>query len=354
MIYNISKAIIKNKLGIFQYPSFATFLITWRCNSKCVFCDVWKKDVDIKSELTIGEIENIFGQLKKLDVLRLSGGEPFLRTDLADVVNVIDKVNSPSLIHFTTNGFLTEQIVDTMNNIKSLDKVHIKVSIDNIGEKHDKTRGIPGAYEKAYKTVMELVKIREKKNFHIGINQVIVNEDEINSYFKLKEIFDKVNVPIYPIIAHKQTNSLYSDQKIVNPENSFETFGEFSKKELERFMTIAIKHSKEVSDFKERIIDSYNIKGMKNRLIEKKNVPNPKCVALNNHLRILPNGDVPVCLYNGSVVGNLRDEKFKDVWFGDKIKPYRDWVKKCPGCWEGCETIVSAIYTGDIWKGLFY
>ena len=78
---NIIKSIIKNKFNVISYPSFVTFIVTWRCNGRCIFCDVWKKQPNIKEELTIEEIKKIFLQLKNIDVLRLSGGEPFLRND---------------------------------------------------------------------------------------------------------------------------------------------------------------------------------------------------------------------------------------------------------------------------------
>jgi radical SAM protein with 4Fe4S-binding SPASM domain len=100
------------------------------------------------------------------------------------------------------------------------------------------------------------------------------------------------------------------------------------------------------------MVDQYHLQGLYNRLVEGVDYPNPRCMALNNHLRILPNGDVPTCLFNGTVVGNLRDQKFDEVWFGEEADRLRKWVGACPGCWQSCETAVSAIYTGDIWRGL--
>lgn len=356
MIINILKSIIKNKLGIIQYPSFVTFLVTWRCNGRCVFCDVWKKKPLISEELSVDEIKKIFKQFKKIDVLRLSGGEPFLRNDLAEIINAIDEICSPSMIHITTNGILTEQIIKTMKDVKPLNKINIKISIDNVGEKHDASRGVPGAYDRAINTIKELVKLRQQIYFQIGVNQAIIGEGEINSFFDLKKVLAKLEVTLYPMIAYDTKNSLYSNKPLSNHghEVAFKIFGKFSKSELERFLKILLEHAKGIKNFKERLVDKYQIKGLYNRLIRNKNIPNPRCVALNNHLRILPNGDVPVCLYNNNIVGNLRKEKFNDIWFGEKIKSNRDWVKKCPGCWQGCETTVSAVYTGDIWKGLFY
>ncbi len=354
LISNIAKAVIKNKIGIVSYPSFITFLVTWRCNAKCIFCDVWKKNSNYENELNLEEIKKIFKQLKKIDVLRLSGGEPFLRKDLAEIINIIEEVNPPEIIHLTTNGTLTSQIIESFKKIKPLNKIHIKVSIDNIGEKHDKTRGISGAYEKAMETIKQLHKLKQKENFHIGVNQAITEEKEISSYFELRKILKPFDVPVYPVIANEPTNSLYSDKNLVNPNNSFKTFGYFSKEKLKEFVDTMIKHGKEVNNTQEQIIDRYHLRGLFNRLVKNKMCPNPKCVALNNHLRILPNGDIPVCLYNSFIIGNLKNNNFNKIWNNEKAKKQREWIKKCPGCWQSCESAVNAIYTGDIWKGFFY
>ena len=355
MVYtNIAKAIVKNKLGLISYPSFITYLITLRCNARCIFCDVWKNQPDQKEELTVEEIKNIFQQLKKIDVLRISGGEPFLRTDIAEIVNEIEKINPPAMIHFTTNGTITHQVLEQVSKMKPLDKIHIKVSIDNVGDKHNDIRKVPDGFNKAIKTIEGLIEIRQRSKLHVGVNQVITDDKEIDAYFNLKEYLAKYDIPINPVIANQPTNSLYSRLEMVDPKVSFSTFGEFSKSELKRLFKIFAEDGKKINNFQEQIVDRYHLRGLYNRLVEEKNKPNPKCVTLNNHLRLLPNGDIPVCLYNGRVVGNLKNEKFQDVWFGEKIKKHREWVAKCPGCWQSCETAVSAIYTGDVWKGLLY
>ncbi|MDD5031496.1 MAG: radical SAM protein [Patescibacteria group bacterium] len=351
MILNILKSAIKNKLGIIQYPSFITFLVTWQCNGRCIFCDVWKRKPAINEELSVEEIKKIFKQFKKIDVLRLSGGEPFLRADLADIINGIEEVNPPAMIHITTNGILTDRIIKTIKAVKPLRKIHLKVSIDDIGEKHNKIRNVPDAYDNAFRTVRELAGLRSKTNFHLGVNQVIAEESQIDSYPALENIFKKYGVPVYPVIAHS-ANSLYSGKGVADPSSYLKTFTPFSKPELKRFFNMVLKKNKENKNLTERIVDRYRLKGLYNRLVENKNKPQPKCVALNNHLRILPNGDIPICIYNSTVVGNLKENKFKDIWFNKGMAPSRKWVRNCSGCWQGCECKVNGIYTGDIWKGL--
>jgi Fe-coproporphyrin III synthase len=352
MIAGIIKAVIKNRLGLTGRPGFVTFIITWRCNGRCVFCDVWKQRAGQHDEMTAEQIRAVFRQLPHMDVLRITGGEPFLRDDLAQVINGITAVNRPGMIHITTNGFLSKRICDVVESIEDVGKIHIKVSIDDTGEKHDTIRGVPGAYEKALATVRGLCDIRERRGLHVGVNQAIVSGAEMDAYDRLKAVMDPLNVPVYPCIANQPANSLYSDRQTVDPVDSCKTYGEFSPEQLDSFMKKVLADGRCVDDLKEQMVDRYHLRGLYNRLVHNRAKPHPDCVAINNHLRILPNGDVPVCLYNGAVIGNLVRQTFDEVWNGAEAQRQRKWVKNCPGCWQSCESVVNAIYTGDIWRGL--
>jgi MoaA/NifB/PqqE/SkfB family radical SAM enzyme len=355
MYLNILKSIFANALGKVTTPSFVTYLTTWRCNARCIFCDIWKKESSLKDEMTPPEIETFFSDFKRIDVFRLSGGEPFLRDDIAEIINRVDSVTAVSMFHITSNGILTERIVRAMEKVKNPGKVHIKISIDNVGEKHDIIRGVPGAYDRAMETIDRLCALRARRpGFHVGVNQAIVDESEMGSYARLKKILDARKVPIYPVIANQPKNGLYSDQTAVDPKSSIEPFGTFTRESLDRMRGILLDQNKDNDSLAERLVDTYHLTGLFNRLVHDRNWPNPRCVALNNHLRVLPNGDVPVCLYNSRTVGNARLQSIGEIWRNSDIRPYREWVRKCPGCWQSCETAVSAVYTGDIWKGLLW
>jgi MoaA/NifB/PqqE/SkfB family radical SAM enzyme len=353
-IANVVKSIALNKLGVVQPPSFVTYFVTWACNHRCVFCDVWKKTP--KDEMSLDEVKAVFRQLKSIDVLRISGGEPFLRKDLADIVNFIDETNKPSVIYFTTNGVMPRRILQTVEAIKSKHKVHVNVSIDDVGAKHDEVRGVQGAYEKALETVRGLVEMRERYGIHVGVNQAIVGEKSIAAYDDLRRILGELDVPVHPCVAYDSSSTIYSEdptkQGVVDVESTDRPFGEWSDGALDKFLRRVVREKRNLKDFRERLVDTYFTNGLYDRLVRHERGAGPQCVTLNNHMRLLPNGDVPICLHNGAVVGNLRSQSFEEVWYGPQIKPHREWVAKCPGCWVGCETNISAIYTGDIWKGL--
>ena len=355
LAYSVLTSIVKHKLNKVPNPGFVTFFNTDRCNLKCIFCDVWKNQGAKDTELSFDQVKLVFQKIPKFDVFRISGGEPFLRSDVSDVVNFVDKNNKPSMIHFTTNGVLRQNIIRNFEKFKNPKKIHIKVSIDGTNNRHDYVRGVNGTFDQVMKTIESLIIMRKKMKFHLGVNHAIVNETDINDYQKLKEILMTDKIPIYPTIANTSEKSLYN-KGLGSPEKSVEPFGEWSTEGLNKFTKQLLEDAKNIDDFKENIVDKYFLGGLRNRLVHKYNYPKPKCVALKSHLRILANGDVPTCLYNGEIVGNLLDDSFEKLWYDNqKINKQRKWVDNCVdngGCWEGCESVVSGIYTGDILKSL--
>lgn len=341
--------IFKNKLGIIPYPPFVTYIITWRCNAKCIMCDIWKKAKGY--EMSLDEIDNIFRQLKTLDVVRITGGEPFLRNDIADIINIIQKRNRPHIIHITTNGLLKDKILDFFNKIKNPGNIHIKISIDAFGKEHDRIMGFDGAFEGALATLKELINLRDKYKFFIGVNQTIATKEGMGGYERLKKICDNYRVDLLPVLAYART-ALYAQEENLElfpkKKGDFNIFASFSKEDLKDVLKRLINDVQKNKNFAERLIKRYYLQGAYNRLISGKAYPSPECVALKVHLRILPNGDVPICLYNSHIVGNLRRQPFKKIWFGPEIEKYRQAVKNCPICWAECEIGPNAVYTGDI------
>jgi molybdenum cofactor biosynthesis enzyme MoaA len=121
---NIAKSVVNNKVNRIDLPSMVTFIVTWRCNLRCFMCDVWKKtDHD---DMTPEEAGAIFKQFPKLDTLRLTGGEPFLRRDFDALVgNILENVD-PTVVHLTTAGVMYERIVNFARTFGSK-KLHIGI-----------------------------------------------------------------------------------------------------------------------------------------------------------------------------------------------------------------------------------
>ena len=126
-------------------------------------CEIWRKNN--QDEMTLEQIEALFSQFRRLDGIRITGGEPFLRSDLSKIVNIIQRHTNPGVVHITTNGFLTERIIEFTKSVDNPYKIHFKISIDAVGEKHDDIRGVPGAYKEALDTLRELARLMTSRNY---------------------------------------------------------------------------------------------------------------------------------------------------------------------------------------------
>lgn len=347
---NIAKSIINNRLGRIELPSMVTFIVTWRCNLRCFMCDVWKKtDHD---DMTPAEARAIFKQLPKLDSLRLTGGEPFIRRDFHELVGNILEVSDPTVLHITTAGVLYERIVEFAKAFGSK-KLHIKMSIDAVGDRHDEIRGYRGLYSKSLRTLHKLVEMREQYGFYLGVNQTLSdrNWDQIEP---LRAAMTELGVGVHYAIAtdHYTLYRLNTPKENVKPDMHAVALSDFTPTQL-RYIFDQLDRRDGIKDVPEWMVQRYYLHGLENRLLRGIEAPKPDCIELFNHMRLMPNGDVVTCVYYPNVVGNLRQQSLEEVWYGEAIKPQRRVVKTCPGCWAGCEVKPNAIYTGDIVKTLW-
>lgn len=127
--------------------------VTLRCNCKCDFCDWWKSaKYDPGSELTLEELKVIYKQCEELGILEYAiwGGEPLMRPDFDGVLRESKRRGMISLT--CTNGIL---LADRARELAP-HMGYCIVSIDGIGDQHDKGRNFPGAFNLAMKGIEEL------------------------------------------------------------------------------------------------------------------------------------------------------------------------------------------------------
>lgn len=328
-----------------------THTVTFACNAKCVMCDSWK--MTEKGDLTLDEIDRIYAQLPRLDVVRLTGGEPFVRKDFAEIVRLAQERLKPGIVHITTNGFLTDRIMRFCEERKKTSPLFVLVSLDGVGEKHNQVRGSSLAWRSATDTLKALAARRKELRVNLAVNQTIVDREGIEHYRLLREELGRLDVSHNLVMAYDVSATYNLEKEIdVAPTQmgEFHTFGKFDEGDLR---TLLAEATKDLSrrPFFERIAKRYYLRGIRHRLLDGKGSPNPPCVALNAHLRIFPGGDVPTCQFNTKTAGNLRQSSFEEVWRSARAEELRRWVRKCPGCWAECEVLPSALYTLDILRG---
>jgi MoaA/NifB/PqqE/SkfB family radical SAM enzyme len=162
-----------------------TFFVTRRCNARCSFCfypnDAPRTQAG-NGEFSLEEVRRTAPSLGRLLWLAFSGGEPYLRRDLADLSRVFYAENRPAIMLYSTNGLLPEQIADTTEQILGhcrKSTVVVKVSLDAMGDEHDRLRGVPGGFERAVRTYRLLARLFDRyPNLELGVNTVLLRENQ--------------------------------------------------------------------------------------------------------------------------------------------------------------------------------
>jgi MoaA/NifB/PqqE/SkfB family radical SAM enzyme len=346
----LARTIWKVRRGEACLPRMLTYIVTFACNARCVMCDSWRKDS--QGDLSLADVERIFSRLPPMDAVRLSGGEPFVRKDLTDIARVAVSALEPALLHVTTNGFLTDRIVDFCERRPRTIPLKLLVSIDGVGDTHDAIRGHRGAFRAAMRTIEALAPRRKELRLSLAVNQTVVDAAGAAQYRELHAILAPLGIQNQVVVAYR-ASATYSIAQEANLAPSypgqFEAFGDISPAELEGLFD-AIESDLKSYARADRAAKRYYLDGIRNRLLAQEASPNPPCVAVRAHLRIFPNGDVPICQFNSRRLGNLREETFEEIWFGAPAESARTWVRACPGCWAECEVLPSAVYSGDIFK----
>ncbi|GHV93800.1 hypothetical protein AGMMS50293_01200 [Spirochaetia bacterium] len=125
---------------------------TGKCNAKCAMC-FYANDMEKKADdLSFDEIRKLSESAGNFKRLWLSGGEPTLREDLPEIVEMFYKNNHITDLNFPTNGIKTERLIEWLTRLrKSCPECNISVSIslDGFGQTHDTQRGIPSFYRAA-------------------------------------------------------------------------------------------------------------------------------------------------------------------------------------------------------------
>ena len=116
-------------------PTDMCIIVTYRCPMKCQMCDIWKNPTNKQDEITVDEIR----KLPKVKFINITGGEPFVREDLAEIIEVCFQ-KAPRVV-ISTSGWFEDRIIDLA---KRFPNIGIRISIEGLSKKNDELRGREG------------------------------------------------------------------------------------------------------------------------------------------------------------------------------------------------------------------
>ena len=315
-------------------PINITVSVTNLCNSHCKTCFIWKSYQDHpelrEKEFDTWEFKKTFESLgNNPEWFVISGGEPFLRTDLVEICAAVYDNCSPQGITIPTNALLPTTI--EKNTARILEqcpdaKLIVNVSLDGIGDKHDEIRGVEGNFTKfieSYDRLMELKK--DYQNLSVGIHSVI-SRYNVDHIFNLYEFIKTLNPDSYISEVAENRSELFNLDSNITPEIDLYTklIKIISKKVKEDYIKSKDLIQKVTQAFR---ITYYQLLSEK-PWIYGQVIP---CYAGYASCQITPYGDVWPCCILGydKPMGNLRevDYDFKQIWFSDRAIEIRKYIK---------------------------
>ena len=309
------------------YPLNLTVSLTYRCNSRCKTCNIYKKKA---SEFTLEEFEKTFQSIGSGPYwFTISGGEPFLRKDIVDICKSAYENCRPRIINIPTNGILSDVISERVEQIVQNSpnaEIIVNLSIDELGKKHDEIRNVKNNFTRVVETFEKLKKLN-CPNLTVGIHTVI-SKYNVNNFHKIYEELNRLNPDSYITEIAEERVELGTLGLEIAPSTE-----DYSK--AINFLSERIKeqHYNGISTITQAFrIQYYEL--VKKTLKEKRQIQ--PCYAGFISAQIAPDGEVWACCTKAESMGNLRQVNydFKKVWFSNQAekirKPIREKRCFCP------------------------
>ena len=330
-----------NTLGLNtkSYPCKLTISVTDKCNKKCLTCNIWKLD-SRQDELTLDEFEQLFKDLNGngLIYLEFTGGEPYLRDDLDELVNkAFQNISTLQFVTITTNGYDADHIISkTRKILESIPpdcSLVLGVSIDGDKTLHDKLKGVSGSWETASSTLNKSYELeKEYPNLRTHVSYTI-NNFNVGHF---EECHKSLDIPIDDIsFSVQHSGLLYNNtNKVTLDIDLIRTDLEYLKKNPRKTDSYD-----PVSLFRSKSYDRY-VQGIIPYINGERSI---RCAALKLSGYIDARGEVYPCIMWDKVLGNVRDNKFKSLWDDSDDTRKQINEKTCPGCWTPCEVQPSLL-----------
>jgi radical SAM protein with 4Fe4S-binding SPASM domain len=280
-------------------------------------CNIWKTEG--AGDLDAALLEKLPATLRYVNI---SGGEPFLRQDLSELAAAVLATCPRAQIIISSNGLVLEKRVrETMAELQQTygDRVGLAVSVDGIGNTHDRIRGIPGAFER----VLALVKgLKEDGVTNLRLAFTAVDEN-VSDFHKVYRFSRDLEVEFTSAIA--QGSSHYFQASNVSSVRIDDLREQLNKVAASELSTLSPK----------RWARAYFGRGLYE--FARGSGRPLSCHAANDFFFMSPAGTIYACNILDIPLGNLRDVSFEEIWTSAQAVEARRRVAECSmGCWMVC------------------
>ena len=310
--------------------AISNFSVTDKCNGRCKMCNIW--NTEPRPEPHLEQIEMFFREnkevLRDLSFIQITGGEPFLRGDLPQIVDIVHHAVPGAMIWIPTNGLLPDEIHQSMRLILNKingSKLGITVSLDGDAEMNDAQRGVEGGFRKAVQTIKNLSELKKKHRFGLTTGFTLTDENYV-----FAPIVQKIAYRLGSDFSFRPIN--FSEHYYKNTDQQDALSPETIIPYLD-YVAINLKRQKGVI---KSVTNLAYINGAKNFINGKRTL---KCSAASESVYIDTVGDVYPCLIMNQRLGNIYQNKLDDILASPSAWEARERIQnlECPTCWLECE-----------------
>jgi radical SAM protein with 4Fe4S-binding SPASM domain len=275
-------------------------------------CDIWNNPTEASREIQPEELEI----LPRVRFANVTGGEPFVRTDLDRIVAVLFR-KSPRVV-VSTSGWFEDRVIQLA---RTFPKIGIRISIEGLSQKNDELRGRAGGFDRGLRTLLVL---REMGLKDIGFGCTVSNHNSADM-LSLYRLSRELGMEFATAAFHNSYYFHKHDNQITNRE---EVAGNFEKL-IEMQMKAGHPKSWSRAFFNNGLINY--IEGNRRML---------PCEAGSINFFVDPYGEIYPC--NGlearfwmESMGNIRRAStFDEIWHSEQAQRVREKVSRCPkNCW---------------------
>jgi radical SAM protein with 4Fe4S-binding SPASM domain len=316
-------------------PLKVNFALTYWCQYRCKTCNIWKRKPE--NELTTDEVLRFVARNHGISWLDVTGGEIFLRKDIGEILDaIVTSWTDLLLLHFPTNGFLTDQIAAVCERLAARGgpQIIVTVSIDGDQALNDEVRGIRGGYRRQIETFNALKRIRGiRPVFGMTLSGLNVGRFE-ETFRACQRDCPGLDVSDFHLNVAQVSSHYYGNSEmagIVPP-------ADLAVQELRLYRSMR-GMPRSIPDW----VEGVYLRHLE-RYLQTGSMP-MRCHSLRSSCFIDPWGTVFPCITYTRPLGSLRDTgmDLDAIWNAAATKTVQQeiWNGDCPQCWTACEAYQS-------------
>jgi MoaA/NifB/PqqE/SkfB family radical SAM enzyme len=302
-------------------PPFLILFINSICNLTCEHCFYWR-NLNQRDDLKLEEILALARDLGPIENLNLSGGEPFLRTEFAEICRFFIQNNGVEQIYVPTNGYFTERTIKALENVLEEDRLKLfvcELSIDGMPEYHNRFRGNPKSFDKLIETYEALAEL-QARDPRLRIHSIsTVTSENLDEVKRLTTyLYER-----FPAMDHHNLALIRGDRK--NPALLLPNLAAYQELVQYARQLWAPREEKRYGSLVEPMLQWAKVK---TAVQQTQVVP---CRAGIMSGVVYANGGVSFCETHPPL-GNLRQKSFREIWFSPEADALRKSVHN-KECW---------------------